>query len=171
VRLGKITINFYEILYNEYYKIFNCGTKNGYHKHLRIKEIPCNSCREAMRLHWKNQRLIRNKEINDLRKAWRERTPNARRDRMHRAKAAGGVLGYYSDEDVVKLYGTDCHICNEPIDFTAPRQCGKLGWERGYHVDHVIPLSKGGADSIENVRPAHGQCNIIKWAKMPEVKE
>ena len=166
----KITVNFYKILYNEYYKEFNCGTISGYNKHARNGQNPCDPCRNAMRQYWKNQRLIRNKQINDLRKAWRDRTPNARRDRMHRAKAAGGVLGYYSDQDVLNTYGTDCHICSEPIDFTAPRQCGKIGWERGYHVDHVIPLSKGGADSLENVRPAHGQCNIIKWATMPEVK-
>jgi hypothetical protein len=25
-------------------------------------------------------------------------------------------------------------------------------------------LSKGGLDTLENVRPSHGRCNIIKWA-------
>lgn len=144
-----------------------CGTPYGYSLHRRkYKEEPCDKCRKALRDYWKLQRVIRNKQINDLRKSWRERTPNARRDRMHRAKAAGGELGYYSDQDVLNLYGTDCHICNEPIDLNAQRQCGKEGWERALHIDHVIPLSKGGGDTLENVRPSHGYCNIVKWANI-----
>lgn len=144
----------------------NCGTMAGYHKHKRQATDICDPCRQAQRQWWKDRRISHNGHINKLRKAWRERTPNARRDRMHRAKAAGGVLGYYSDEQVIELYGTKCHICNEEIDFTVPRQCGKPGWEKGYHVDHVYPLSKGGDDTLENVRPSHGQCNIIKWANV-----
>lgn len=149
----------------------NCGTINGYHKHTRENSLVCDPCREAMRAYWKQKRVTHNEHINKLRKLWRERTPNARRDRMKRARLGGGEVGYYSDQDVIDTYGTDCHICGEPIDFTAPRQCGKLGWERSFHVDHVIPLSKGGSDTLDNVKPSHGQCNIIKWATMPQMSE
>ena len=138
----------------------------GWGRHKRRKEEACISCREAQRQHWKDRRVNHNQHINALRKLWRERTPNARRDRMHRAKAAGGVLGYYSDLQVLELYGTNCHICGLPIDLEASRQCGKPGWEKALHIDHVIPLSKGGSDTIENVRPSHGQCNIVKSAKI-----
>jgi len=34
----------------------------------------------------------------------------------------------------------------------------------GLHIDHVMPLSKGGPDTLENVRPAHGSCNVKKQA-------
>ena len=142
----------------------------GWGRHKRRKEESCQPCREAQRQHWKDRRINHNKHINSLRKLWRERTPNARRDRMHRAKAAGGVLGYYSDLQVLDLYGTDCHICGLSIDLDAPRQCGKAGWEKALHIDHVIPLSKGGPDTIENVRPSHGQCNIIKSSNIIEDK-
>ncbi len=144
------------------------GTMSGYHRHKRLKDEICDPCRNAQRQWWKDRRISHNVHINQLRKSWRDRTPNARRDRMHRAKAAGGILGYYSDLQVLELYGTKCHICGEEIDLQAERQCGRPGWEKGLHIDHVIPLSKGGDDTIENVRPSHGQCNIIKWAKMPE---
>lgn len=147
------------------------GTMSGYNRHRKLKDEVCDPCRNAQRQWWKDRRISHNVHINKLRKAWRDRTPNARRDRMHRAKAAGGVLGYYSDLQVLELYGTKCHICGEEVDLQAPRQCGKTGWEKGLHIDHVIPLSKGGSDTIENVRPSHGQCNIIKWAKMPELGE
>jgi 5-methylcytosine-specific restriction endonuclease McrA len=147
-----------------------CGSMSGYNRHFKRKEEPCIPCRDAQRQWWKDRRKTHATHINILRREWRARTPNANRNRMHRAKAAGGVVGYYSDLQVLELYGTDCHICGETIDLTASRQCGRDGWEKGLHIDHVIPLSKGGADSLENVRPAHGQCNIIKWAKLDNWK-
>ena len=72
--------------------------------------------------------------------------------------------GHYSDQQVLETYGTNCHICSLPIDLDAPRKTGDPGWEKGLHIDHVYPLSKGGLDTLENVRPAHGKCNVIKWA-------
>lgn len=67
----------------------------------------------------------------------------------------------YTQLQVIALYGTNCHLCNDPIDFFAPVM-GKEGWEKGLHIDHVIPVSQNGADSIENVRPAHAICNLKK---------
>ena len=71
----------------------------------------------------------------------------------------------YTKEQVLERYGTDCHICGKPIDLKAPRALRFKGWEHGLHLDHVIPISKGGPDTIENVRPAHGLCNMSKGAK------
>lgn len=36
------------------------------------------------------------------------------------------------------------------------------------HVDHIVPLSKGGADDITNMRALCGDCNLHKSAKMPD---
>jgi len=44
----------------------------------------------------------------------------------------------------------------------APRTCGVEGWERGLHLDHVIDIQFGGADAIDNVKPAHALCNLKK---------
>lgn len=71
----------------------------------------------------------------------------------------------YSKDQVLEKYGTDCHICGTPIDLNAPRKAGKKGWEHGLHLDHLIPISKGGPDTIDNVRPAHGLCNLSKGAR------
>jgi 5-methylcytosine-specific restriction endonuclease McrA len=47
---------------------------------------------------------------------------------------------------------------------SAPRATGKAGWEMGLQIDHIIPIARGGADKLENVKPAHGLCNIKKGA-------
>jgi len=125
-----------------------------------MKQEPCLFCQDAERSYWKNQRIIRKDQINTLRKDWRFRTPNANRHFRRNNTEPGN----YSDADVLSTYGLDCHICQTPIDLSAPRQVGQNGWEKGLHIDHVYPLSKGGLDTIENVRPSHGKCNIIKWA-------
>ena len=72
--------------------------------------------------------------------------------------------GRYSMFEVLLTHGTICHLCDRPIDMVATRKVGYYGWENGLHLDHVIPLSKGGLDTLENVKPAHARCNINKGA-------
>ena len=137
------------------------GTRSGYDWHRRdMKQEPCLLCQDAERSYWKNQRIIRKEEINRLRREWSFRTPNARRHFRRNSTEPGN----YSDIDVLSTYGLDCHICQTPVDLNAPRKVGQDGWEKGLHIDHVYPLSKGGLDTLENVRPSHGKCNIVKWA-------
>ena len=64
------------------------------------------------------------------------------------------------------MYGTCCYLCDKEIDLTAPRQSGAEGWETSLHIDHLVPISKGGSDSLDNVRPTHGQCNLKKGSQM-----
>jgi hypothetical protein len=68
----------------------------------------------------------------------------------------------YTWKDVVAKWGSDCHLCGKPIDLNAPRWTAKKGWEEGLHLDHVIRISKGGPDTLENVKPSHGKCNMRK---------
>jgi 5-methylcytosine-specific restriction endonuclease McrA len=93
------------------------------------------------------------------------RSIGAEMARRRRARLAGNITEKYTDKLVIEIYGTNCHICNKPIDLNAPRRSGKPGWELGLHIDHIIPISKNGPDTLENVRPAHGRCNISKGAE------
>lgn len=72
---------------------------------------------------------------------------------------------HYTEAQVLDTYGTDCHICGEAIDLDAPRHAGTEGWEKGLHIDHVTSLKSGGPDTIANVKPAHGICNLRKNAR------
>ena len=77
----------------------------------------------------------------------------------------------YTLEEVLNTWGNVCYICNNLIDLSSERRVGRKGWEDGLHLDHVIPLSKGGADSIENVKPTHGSCNIKKGNKIKDLNK
>lgn len=52
-----------------------------------------------------------------------------------------------------------------------PKVCFYCGCDcpESFHVDHFIPLSKGGAHVLPNLRIACGTCNVRKSAKLPDV--
>lgn len=103
---------------------------------------------------------------------YRAKHPEKMREKSRRRRARKYANGFepYTEQQVLDTYGTDCHICNEPIDLDAPRRTSQKGWEKGLHIDHLIPIAKGGSDTLENTRPAHGLCNISRGASMPEVE-
>jgi len=122
---------------------------------------------KASRARWRQNHSEQIKEaIKNARKAKPEkyRLIENNKARRRRALKQSTKVDFYTDQQVLDLYGINCHICHLPIDLSAPRSCKKKGWENGLHIDHVIPISKGGSDTIENVRPAHGICNIRKGA-------
>jgi hypothetical protein len=115
----------------------------------------------------KSHRLYYNKNKEKMKKWRREyhRTnPEvSRRNKLVRKDRHNLKHKKYKDLEILELYGTNCHICLTPIDLNAPRRTGLPGWEQGLHIDHLMPISIGGKDSIENVRPAHGLCNLSKY--------
>jgi 5-methylcytosine-specific restriction endonuclease McrA len=139
-----------------------CGTYAGYRKHHNDKTKPCLECLVANRAYSK----IRYQKNGALRQAnSRARNLDKVRERereKNRRRRANQHLPY-NELQVIATYGGNCHICGNEIDFMAPRKCGVAGWENGLHIDHLVPVSKGGADVLENVRPAHGVCNLTKY--------
>lgn len=91
--------------------------------------------------------------------------------RRRRAMKLGLHWEYYTEAQVIELYGDKCHICLEPISFDSERRPGYLNWQRGLHIDHLIPISKGGSDTLSNVRPVHGGCNLSKGPRNPSKDE
>lgn len=91
-------------------------------------------------------------------KQWRENNPEVVRAycRNRRAlRASAG--GKHTQQDVASKLASQkgkCHWCAQKISGT-------------YHVDHVIPLIKGGTNGPENIVIACPSCNMRKQAKMP----
>ncbi len=48
--------------------------------------------------------------------------------------------------------------------------CLKCGQRKPLHADHVIPLSKGGADTIDNIQPLCAECNLSKGVGMTDYR-
>lgn len=57
---------------------------------------------------------------------------------------------------VTDSYGWTCTLCHRPIDPHATALRDRLS------IDHVLPVSRGGSDSLENLRPTHHGCNSAK---------
>lgn len=117
---------------------------------------------------WYNNNKERNLENG---RKWRKenlkkaRANDAKKSRKRRAIKNNNSFDFYTEEQVLLFYGTKCHICKIAIDLSAPRWSAVKGFELGLHIDHLVPLAKGGSDTLENVRPAHAVCNLRKGAK------
>lgn len=92
--------------------------------------------------------------------AWRERNPGLARERsrLDRAKRRARVAGARVEKHIrVKwLHNWEsklCGICDLLI-------------EDDYHIDHIIPLTKGGAHTTTNLQLAHPFCNRSKSNKL-----
>lgn len=140
-----------------------CGTKAGYDAHRRkYKDTACEPCAQAMRQYFKDYRKRPETiEKNRIYNRTNRKVRNGSRFRRY-AKNYDMERDFFSVNTVLQTYGTDCHLCGYPIDLNAPRLAGRPGWELSLHIDHVVPMSKGGHDALENVRPAHGKCNVVK---------
>lgn len=102
-------------------------------------------------------------------KEWRRRNPDyeaqrrLERPELHRAKnhnrrarlkAAEGSFTPEQWRQKLAQYAGRCHWCGGVI--TGP-----------VHVEHVIPLARGGTNFISNVVPSCASCNAAKGTKLP----
>lgn len=111
------------------------------------------------------------KTIEDQRlrgKLYRELNPQKSNERQRKRRANKKSVEFekYTEEQVLNLYGKICYLCKKEIDLNASRWIGRGNWQNGLHIDHVIPIAKGGPDKLENVRPTHALCNIKKGDRL-----
>lgn len=83
-----------------------------------------------------------------------QKNPHARRQRADRqltrvARQRGATVENVDRDYVLQRDLGICGICHTPI-------------QEGFHIDHIVPLSKGGAHSYANVQLAHPKCNERK---------
>ncbi len=89
----------------------------------------------------------------------RERSAEGKRRRRERqnTRRARKLDQFVEDVDpevVYVMHGGCCGICEEYVTI------------EDFHVDHVIPLRRGGPHSYANCQPAHPRCNLSKGAKL-----
>jgi hypothetical protein len=98
-------------------------------------------------------------KVKNVKKRWVKNHPEKmkeirRRGNTHRRlNEANMVFECFTDDDVILKYGNRCFYCLD----------GSFE-----HLDHYIPISKGGNHTLSNVRPSCACCNLRKHNKMPE---
>lgn len=104
---------------------------------------------------------------------WRDKNPdkmhkshklwlqnNNSRVRSYRSKRREQKrVGSFSNADIIRILKFQKNKCAEP-------SCRKDLTE-GYHVDHIMPLSKGGANTANNIQCLCRFCNLSKGSKHP----
>lgn len=70
--------------------------------------------------------------------------------RRARKRGSGGEIAEKDWKLVTSLYGNRCLCC---------------GAENQIERDHIVPISKGGRNSVENIQPLCKTCNRKKWNK------
>jgi len=74
-----------------------------------------------------------------------------------RRSATRAAPGKFTANDILAQYKHQkglCYYCNKPTG-------------KSYHIDHVIPISRGGSNDLSNIVIACAQCNMRKHNKLP----
>lgn len=107
---------------------------------------------------WREQNLERHRE---LCRQWARENPDAMRAIVAKRRAIRNAAdGLYTADDVASMLmdqGCKCALCQSQI-----------GGELRFHVDHVIPLSRGGSNWPSNLQLLCVPCNLSKADKTPE---
>lgn len=93
----------------------------------------------------------------ELTRAWAQANPDKVRsyNQSRRASIASLEHDGSTTADVLDHYGRTCYLCESWIpEGTTP------------DIDHMVPHSKGGPWTLENLRPTHPSCNRSKSDKL-----
>lgn len=115
--------------------------------------------RESL-IEWQRRYRKENRdEINQRRRQLWKENPEKYRTQVsdRRARVAGAFIESVSILELLKRDGYTCGICGGEIPAEA-----EYGSPLYPHIDHIIPLSKGGLHSYSNTHPAHSSCNTQK---------
>ena len=62
------------------------------------------------------------------------------------------------DRAVIRRTKPPCGICEGEIDYSL-----KAPDPESFEVDHIVPLARGGTDTLDNKQASHKRCNRAKW--------
>lgn len=97
---------------------------------------------------WKRHQYRTNHVFRKKRNAWDKIASHRRRARL---KSIGGSFTLQEFEVLCARYDYRCLACGE---------------RKPLQPDHVIPIAKGGPNTIDNIQPLCGNCNYRKHVKV-----
>lgn len=128
-----------------------------------IRKVECRNCGVAF------ETPVHNKEFCSpkcFRAVYRQRNlekllvSSRENSRRRHAWKLNSQVEKFTDQDVRDLHGDDCYLCGFEIDYAL-----KFPDPRSRSVDHIVPLSRGGSHTLDNVAMTHLRCNMSKNAK------
>jgi len=109
--------------------------------------------------------LLKFKDLGETQRWGSAKTFTSSRPHKHGSfeygKISNGDSGIHW-KSVGEAFNWICHICGQQTE----RKGGTHLIRRGCTIDHIVPQSKGGANTWNNVLPAHWDCNIKKNARI-----
>ncbi len=90
--------------------------------------------------------------------AWRTKFPEKARAQVHRRKArkrnapGESYTPAHYQAALAVIWKHECAYCRAT--------------DRPLHIEHVVPLSRGGSNELANLVPACGKCNLSKGTKL-----
>jgi hypothetical protein len=142
----------------------------------RYAQNPQKHIEKSQRYYWKNPELARAKSNRwyhvsytkpEVRQRAQDRTRQWAKDNPEKARANAqvskarrrgiGAEGLHTGDDIKRIMKDQkgrCAYCRK-----------KVGKE--YHIDHIIPLAKGGTNFARNIQITCAKCNMEKHARDP----
>lgn len=102
------------------------------------------------------------KEASDVYKKTPQGKAAAKANKQNRRAQKSNNGGKHTAQDILNLFELQSGVC-------VYCEC-KLHKNKSnsFHVDHIVPLSKGGSNGIENLQLLCPTCNLSKGGKLPE---
>lgn len=88
---------------------------------------------------------------------WRKESPKylATKAKRRETISQACIIEQFSRQAVYDRDGGFCYICGKPVD------------QNNWHLDHVVPLTRGGDHAFDNCAVTHPVCNLKKGTKTP----
>ena len=129
-----------------------------------VEKNQCRKCKSAQIMTWQKKNKDKMKQYRKKYNA-SEKGKENRKEAKQRRRERISVNGkeQWTLDEFLRMYAIVlCVECGDVIDLSAPRNTGAEGWERGLHIDHKIAIAAGGSDTLDNLSPTHGLCNLKK---------
>lgn len=107
---------------------------------------------------WQVKNAEREKNRQSKRSRNRHRNPDKERERKRKRRTQQANTHFTQQEwrELKAKYGFICLRC---------------GQSKALHADHVIPLSLGGSNSIDNIQPLCAECNLKKGVQVIDYRQ
>lgn len=102
------------------------------------------------------------KELNEIQRQQYAKNPEKRKSHNNNWKSRRlGNGGTYTADDIDRIFKHQCGKCAYFL------VCGARISSATFHIDHIVPLSRGGRNDARNLQLLCASCNLRKHARDP----